>query len=246
MISASPTLSPRELYRVASELADIAARARVDVRAVLAEVGLSPARVNLAGAPAAVWGEIASQLDQGASQEAGYGADAVAALIAALGGQLPGSRRLSELAYSIAGRRDEAGAKPPAGSRRDVFLCYSRKDSGAVDALYQALADRDLRVFQDTKSVAPGQRWLDVIRDNVSAAAVLACWLTPSFLESVYTLYEVGVAEASGARVVPVPATAGVLAGAPVYLTEKQALSVPDPANVPAIADEIVKLFRPR
>lgn len=117
-----------------------------------------------------------------------------------------------------------ANAVRAIAGQRAIFLSYATADRTTVDALYAALTAPDIGVatFQDHRSVAPGRNWLDTIRDGASSAAALVCWVTPSFLERPFCSYEIGIAEISGASIVPIWVDGLSPGSAPSYLSGRQ------------------------
>jgi hypothetical protein len=68
----------------------------------------------------------------------------------------------------------------------DVFLCYNWDDdkSSWADALHEALAGLDVRVFQDDKNIPFGDTLAPVLRDALLSSRMLVPLVGPSFHES--------------------------------------------------------------
>ncbi len=236
-------LEPAELLRIADIVADAAEGAGLDLPTAVAGLNLRQAHVDLQGAPRAVWHRILRALSAGVSREAGDDGDAGAFALRRLEQELPGNRELRRLLRELGLRVVGPGAAPAPG-QGGVFISYQRGDEAHTQALCAALEARlgAGRVFLDTQVIRLGDRWLDVLRREATSASVIACWVTDGFLASAYTSYEVGLAEARGARVVPLIAERGASANAPDWLTVHQGLPVADPPDYAAIAAELAAL----
>jgi hypothetical protein len=62
----------------------------------------------------------------------------------------------------------------------DVFICYSRKDTDFVNKLYQALNERDRRVWIDLKSIPFTGAWEQEIYAGIEAANNFVFVLSPT------------------------------------------------------------------
>jgi hypothetical protein len=68
-----------------------------------------------------------------------------------------------------------------------IFLSYRRTDAGGyARAIYDRLAARfgAENVFLDTATLAPGQRWPDVLRERISAGGAFLALIGPTWVES--------------------------------------------------------------
>lgn len=130
-------------------------------------------------------------------------------------------------------------AAPAAGDDLDapraLFLSYARADRATVDQLYDALVSAcpDASVFQDHR-IRPGERWLDAIRTSATTSSVMVCWVTPSYLDSLWAHYEIGAAQARGVRIVPVFHVAPEQC--PPFVGEVQGVRVPPGTTADIIA----------
>ena len=212
------------LVEVSTTVAEVTAQADVVPSALLDSVGYPPGRLNLHQAPSALWHQACSGLNAGISAQAGEGATALVALLLALSAHVPGNARVLALAKKLGG-----SLTPNPGARGAIFLSYATINRPDVNQVYDAIlrADPGAVVFQDHRSIKPGQRWADVIRDQAGDCAVMACWLTSAWLTSVYTQYEVGVAEARGGVIVPIEAEPGILGKVPAFLAAPQSVRLP-------------------
>lgn len=229
-------LNPSEIVTVAGRLATAASAVAVDPAIIAAELDLQAATLDLSGAATAVWFRFVRTVHAGASAKAGFRADAVARLIQAVGSHVPGDQELSDLAYEIGhGLASHPGV-------RSVFLSYAHADLPAVDQLHDALRQEDpgVEVFQDHRSLVPGQDWLAVLRQRAGTSSILACWVTSAFLESSFCNYEVGVGGSRGAVVIPVFTEPGISRKAPAYLSRPQGLVADAPPDFVQLAKQIL------
>jgi len=60
----------------------------------------------------------------------------------------------------------------------DVFISYSRRDSDAVEKLYDALSAKGLRVWYDKKNLGVGDRFMDEIRIAIKRTRIFVPLLT--------------------------------------------------------------------
>ena len=90
----------------------------------------------------------------------------------------------------VRGGVEPSGTAPAAGDRSaasgiGVFVCYRRDDTaGFARALKTVLDERygEDRVFMDLDSIAPGQRWEDVINDAVGSCHAFMALIGPEWL----------------------------------------------------------------
>ena len=237
----SRELSPAEIVDVSEKLAHIASEANIDPARTLMKLGLSAAKFKLGGTPTGVWLDIVRAVHAGTSKEAGYRADATARLIEQVAAEVQGNDELNELAFRLGQR----GQQPVVGAR-SIFLSYATVDRAAVDQLYDALhaARSQLDIFQDHRSLLPGQDWLAVLRGRASSASLLICWITADYLKSAFCNYEIGVAESRGATVVPLFAESGVMSRIPAYLSRPQGIQVSDPPDFAGLVGKILVLLQ--
>jgi hypothetical protein len=240
MTSGSRELSPAEIVDVAEKLAHIAAEANIDPAGILLRLGLSTAKFKLGGTPAGVWLDIVRAVHAGASKTAGYRADAIARLLEKVAAEVQGNAELNELAFQLGQR-----AQQPVAGAQSVFLSYAHANQAAVDRLYDELhaARLQLDVFQDHRSLLPGQDWLTVLRNRAGSASLLICWVTSDYLKSAFCNYEIGVAESRGATVIPLFAEASSIGLIPAYLSRPQGIQVGDPPDFAGLAGQILVLL---
>jgi hypothetical protein len=230
-------LNAREVIEIAALVAKVTAEAGLDVRGILGTVGMNLADVNLYWRPTELWGQVVRSLNQGISPVAGFGTDAAVSLLDAVAGQVPANPVVADLAARV--RSLAAGpARTTAGD--GVFLSYRTSARADVDQLFDALMVRGARVFQDYRCIAPGQRWADVIRDAAGTSSRFVAWVDATWTTSLWTAYEAGMAEARGARLIPLDVDGG-MAAAPVWLSARQAISTRAPHDFGRLADAILR-----
>ena len=244
-------MEPARVLAVSNVVARLADRNWIRVRDFLDQLGLDASAFNLTGAAQHVWRDVLRSIQDGRSARLGGGEHALIAALDLIAEALPGNRELQELLWELG--RGESAAVPVPGVRTGVgamkgerwFISYARTDAAAVAPLYEALVARigDAHsVYLDTRSTQPGGRWLDVLRANLHRTGVLACWVTGRFLCSGYTAYEVGVAEACGARVVPLIRDPAAFQAAPLWLQELQGVPAADPIDYDRLAQALLEL----
>ena len=77
--------------------------------------------------------------------------------------------------------------------KRKIFISYSRDDSVHARMLYGHLKEfRDLHgdVFFDQERIRAGERWSDVIEENVNSADLFILLISPNFLNSKFCFEE--------------------------------------------------------
>jgi GTPase SAR1 family protein len=60
----------------------------------------------------------------------------------------------------------------------DVFLCYNRKDSKAVDTIYRQLREHKVRPWLDAHDLRPGDAWLDEIEKLIGSVKTAAVFFS--------------------------------------------------------------------
>lgn len=126
-----------------------------------------------------------------------------------------------------------------------IFLSYASSDRSAVDQLYDALrtAKPGIAVFQDHRSLRPGQDWLDILREKAGSATVLICWVTPDYVKSAFCNYEFGIADSQGATIVPVFIGAQMGKQVPAYLSRRQAITCDNPPDIDDLAAQVLTVL---
>lgn len=232
----SRKLEPSEIADIADRIAGAATAGLINPEIVLARLGLDacflPANVSATD----TWWKIAQAVHAGKSRKAGFQADAVATLVEVVADGLGGNAELAQLGHDL-------GAKTPAasGGSQGVFLSYSAADRSDVDRLYDAIMRRSpsTRVFQDHRSIAKGEDWLEAIRHAAQTGAMLACWVTDSYTKSAFCSYEIGLADSKGIKVVPIWVGGTLPRTAPAYLNRPQGIPAADPLDFDSVADSL-------
>lgn len=240
MVAEPRELRPSELLDVADTLAKVASETGIQPSRILLRLDdVSGTKLHLSGASADIWLGIVRAIHAGISAKAGYQADAVAHLINLLATEVRGNAALNDLAYSI-GQGYQARLGSPS-----IFLGYARADRPDVDRLYDALhtANPSLVLFQDHRTLRPGQVWLEILRERVGSASLLVCWVTSSHLTSTFCHYEIGVAESEGATIMPIFVEAGISGRVQAYLSRRQAITMGHPPDFDDLATPLVALI---
>jgi hypothetical protein len=85
----------------------------------------------------------------------------------------------------------------------NIFLCYSRKDSGVMRKVKESLRDAGLVVWTD-EGLEPGTpAWQDAIEDAANQAQAMVVLLSPNAKKSQWVKNEVSFAQTQGKRVFP-------------------------------------------
>ena len=91
---------------------------------------------------------------------------------------------------------------PPPSTGHRVFISYSRTDQEYVDQLVARLGDAGLTTWID-KTIDYGDRWLQVIKDQVDSCVALVVVMTPAAEDSTWVEREIHRAEMKGKPVLP-------------------------------------------
>ena len=89
-------------------------------------------------------------------------------------------------------------------SRLDIFISYSRAHSALVTPLVKLLKLDNRRVFQDEITIAPGDKWEDVILDSVRWARIVVVIWCSHAKRSRWMMQEWTLALSLKKRVIPV------------------------------------------
>jgi hypothetical protein len=92
-------------------------------------------------------------------------------------------------------------------SKYDVFISCSHKDQSSAQELVEALKLKGVSAWMDT-GTQPGKRWADQIEKALKQSKVFLFLLSPDFLTSKWTNFELGVALSKAAvapdtRIIP-------------------------------------------
>ena len=87
--------------------------------------------------------------------------------------------------------------------RFDIFISYSRADSGAAHPFVAALVNRGYRVFFDVSSIVVGEQWKARLARAIRSCRVcILCW-SKNAQSSDYVAYEYSRAEGLGTPILP-------------------------------------------
>lgn len=129
------------------------------------------------------------------------------------------------------------GARP-----YDVFLSYSRKDRDWVAAFTESLHDAGVNGWFDVHSSAlPGEPWEDRIEEALRDSKFLVVILSPDFVESPWTFFELGAAVADRKKIIPVLTEDVKIDRLPSVLRKFQALREPSPLEAGKRVAEVIK-----
>ncbi len=105
----------------------------------------------------------------------------------------------------------------------DIFLSYSRKDSGAMSRLRDRLRGEGFSVWVDEGELEPGTPdWRDAIEAGIEAAGCVVVILSPEAKESKWVAREIAYAEDRGLRIFPVLARGDGRSAVPLELVNIQ------------------------
>ncbi len=88
--------------------------------------------------------------------------------------------------------------------RYDVFLSYSTSDKDEARAIYDALEKTGKKCFLAEKSLQPGDKFKDEIRDALTDSGEVWILISPSSVKSEWVHREVSAAWALKKRIVPI------------------------------------------
>ncbi len=87
-------------------------------------------------------------------------------------------------------------------TRPTVFISYSRRDAELGQRFAIALKRLGLKALDPERELRPGEDWRHSVQSAIKQSDVVVTLVsTPASLQSSWTSYEVGVAEALGKRV---------------------------------------------
>ena len=91
----------------------------------------------------------------------------------------------------------------------DIFVSYAHGDSAAVTPVIRAMAEKGLKVWSAEDSVEPGESWEDALEGAMDNANGYVIFLSPDYLRTRWTNFEMGAAAAKAAaapqrRLIPV------------------------------------------
>lgn len=119
-----------------------------------------------------------------------------------------GARKERELASNGAaapslGPQVPADRSAAAAERFDLFISYSRRDSGQVAPLVEALEQRGKNAWVDLEDIRPTAEWWEAIRAGIDAADNFVFVLSPDSVASDVCANELAHAASRGKRMIP-------------------------------------------
>jgi len=231
-----PELERSKMVDVSRKLSANAIDGNINPLVILSLFELSPGQFNLSLTANDLWFQIVQTFHAGKSAKAGYHIDAIAKLVDTVANELQGNDELNQLAHDLG-----QSSLSNSSGQQAIFISYSSKDKAAVDPLYDEIMRQapNVSVFQDYRSISPGKDWLDVIRSAAGTSSIMTCWLTKNYLKSSFCQYEIGLADARGATIIPVLADT-FSSKTPDYISRKQMISK-QPIDYQWIAQELIK-----
>jgi hypothetical protein len=86
-------------------------------------------------------------------------------------------------------------------SKRSVFISYSRRDAGLANKVAGALERLGYDALDPGRNLQPGDDWRKAIQAAIKRSDAVILVASPHTLDSSWSLYEVGMAEALGKTV---------------------------------------------
>ncbi len=125
------------------------------------------------------------------------------------------------------------------GGRFDILISAAPEDSESARQLARKLRDRGIWVWHEDAGLQPGSDWRRAIGDAIKRAKVILFLATPHSIRNPNVIFELGVAEASGIRIVPI--IRGVKVDDLPFLI--QGLHMHEYRGTPQLASELSKLI---
>ena len=124
--------------------------------------------------------------------------------------------------------RSNSGSYLRLGSKEGlIFLSHSAKDKDYVEPLTKKLDNAIL--FYDIRSIAPGQKFLDAMKEEVLRANLFVMFVSPNVTPDSWALFEASLAEVRSIKqksfqVLAVPIKGAKYSDAPKWMTEYMAV----------------------
>jgi hypothetical protein len=129
----------------------------------------------------------------------------------------------------------------------DVFVSYSHKDALFVQSLVDALEARGIKAWYDGGELRVGDSFMQKIGDALEQSRYFLLVLSPDYLASQWTSFELGVAlsaaSTKGARVIPVLVRKSDLSALPIPLRRHQVLDATQ-TSVEQLAAEVAEVVK--
>jgi hypothetical protein len=87
-----------------------------------------------------------------------------------------------------------------------VFMSYSRNDSGLVDSLYTALENNGFDIWLDRADIHGGEDWREAVSLAIRACTCMIAVLSPSSLSSKHVKSEILIADDHEKKIIPIVA----------------------------------------
>jgi len=86
----------------------------------------------------------------------------------------------------------------------DVFISHAQADLPLAQFLHRHLSQEGLSAYLATVSMAPGEKWRQVILDNLRSSTWVICLASRAVCESHWVMQEMGVAIGANKKLVPI------------------------------------------
>lgn len=86
----------------------------------------------------------------------------------------------------------------------DVFISHAQADLPLAQFLHRHLSQEGLSAYLATVSMAPGEKWRQVILDNLRSSTWVICLASRAACESHWVMQEMGVAIGANKKLVPI------------------------------------------
>ena len=86
----------------------------------------------------------------------------------------------------------------------DVFISHAQADLPLAQFLHRHLSQEGLSAYLATVSMAPGEKWRQVILDNLRSSTWVICLASRAACESHWGMQEMGVAIGANKKLVPI------------------------------------------
>ena len=129
----------------------------------------------------------------------------------------------------------------------DVFVSYNHKDALRVQPLVDALEARGIKAWYDSGELRVGESFMRKIGDALEQSRYFLLMISPDYLASQWTPFELGVALSAaatkGVRVIPVLVRMADLSALPGLLRRHQFLDATQ-ASADQIAAEVAEIVK--
>lgn len=86
----------------------------------------------------------------------------------------------------------------------DVFISHATEDAPFANFLFRHLQQERLEVFLASASLAPGEKWMPSILENLRQSKWMLCLASRAACDSPWVMQEMGVAIGHGKKMIPI------------------------------------------